>query len=71
MSKKRGVTMEWYKVKSLSIATIAVDGNDLLVKFKNGLLYRYTDAACEFDKMIVAKPVERFVSSVLYRYEST
>lgn len=41
-------------VISSDLDAIAVDGNDLIIKFKSGGIYRYLNASCEFPKLLSA-----------------
>lgn len=46
--------MEFVYVNSTDIAGIAVNGNNLVIKFLSGGVYEYVNAACEYSNIISA-----------------
>lgn len=53
------MSIEYTPVQSSNISAVAKDGKDLLVKFKNGTEYRYSDAGDHYDGLIGADSVGR------------
>jgi len=60
--------MEWTSVTSSNLDAVAVDGNDLLVRFSHGGIYRYTGAASHFDALTTAESPGRYLNQNIKPY---
>ena len=52
--------MEYTYVNSTDIAGIALNGNNLVIKFLSGGIYEYVNAACEYFKLLNASSKGRY-----------
>ena len=70
MSKKKN-SPQWYFIESSHLEAVAYDEGELLVKFKNGAEYKYSDVPeDEFSNMLNAESHgEYFYKHIRNRYE--
>lgn len=57
--------MEMQEVQSSNVAAVGSDGEDLMVRFRNGGTYRYKGAGPKLEECIQAESVGRFINSDL------
>ena len=55
--------IEFVEVESSNVKAIAKDGDDLLVKFNSGAVYRYTGASKEYQPMLDAESKGKFFNA--------
>lgn len=60
--------MNFIPVSSSDIAAIAIDGNDLVIKFKSGGIYKYVNAAKEFNNLINASSCGKYFRHNIKNY---
>lgn len=56
---------KWSYVNSSNVSALTVSGSDLIVRFNSGGIYRYYDAANEFDNLYGAVSVGKELNARL------
>lgn len=60
--------MNFTPVSSSDIAAVATDRNDLVIKFKSGGIYKYVNAAKEFNNLINANSCGKYFHHNIKNY---
>lgn len=57
--------MNFISVESSNIDAIAVSGDNLVIRFKNGSIYEYIGAAKEYEKMMAFKSKGEYLNNFI------
>lgn len=52
-------------VVSSNVSSVGYDGNDLIVKFNSGSIYRYVNAASHFKNILSASSVGKYLNEYI------